>query len=377
MKPIDGIRILDLTAYLPGPYATQLLADLGAEVIKVETKRGDTTRFLPPHIDGVGAFFAALHEGKQSIAIDLKNEAGLEVLFKLVEKADVLIEGFRPGVLQRLGASAEKLHSINPKLVIASLSGYGHDGPYRDQAGHDTNYMGYAGTLSITVDDTKKEPVQAGVQIADMAGAMQLCIAVLAAIYRAEKSGHGSVISCSMFESALSLISVYLGMVMAGQEIKPGQMLLSGALPSYRLYKAKDGRWLTFGPLEPKFWFKFCAAVGKDEWISRHFDDTLVPELQAFFESQDSSHWLALLEKEACVGPVLSLKEVLEDPHATALGMFGKRRVNAPWTFDGVRPSAGDNLSASPGSDRDAVLTDVLGWNKETIEDFEKRGSFG
>lgn len=377
MKALDGILVLDLTTYLPGPYASQLLADLGARVVKIENKRGDTTRFLPPHIDGVGAFFAALHEGKESLALDLKNEAGLELLFRLAEKADVLLEGFRPGVLARLGASAEELHKRNPRLVIASLSGYGDGGPLRDIPGHDTNYLGYSGLMSLNVDDHRQEPVQAGVQIADMAGAMQFCIAVLAALYRAEKTGHGSVVTTSMFESAMSLISVYLGMVMAGENLVPGRMLLSGALPSYRLYQCKDERWLTFGPLEPKFWMKFCAAVGKDEWISRHFDDSLVPELQSLFQTRDASEWLSLLEKDACVGPVLTLEEVLESPQAKELDMLGKRRVKAPWRFNGERPSSSDKLSTSPGSDRNAVLNDILGMNSEGIADFDSRGSFG
>lgn len=377
MKPLEGILVLDLTTYLPGPYASQLLADLGARVVKIESHRGDTTRFLPPHIDGVGAFFAALHEGKESLALDLKSGAGLELLFALAEKADILLEGFRPGVLARLGASADALHKRNPRLVIASLSGYGDAGPLRDIPGHDTNYLGYSGLMSLNVDNENREPVQAGVQIADMAGAMQFCIAVLAALYRAEKTGHGSVVTTSMFESALSMISVYLGMVMAGEELVPGRMLLSGALPSYRLYKAKDGRWLTFGPLEPKFWFKFCAAVGKDEWTNRHFDETLVPELSELFLSRESEEWLTLLEKDACVGPVLSLKEALGSPQAAALGMLGARRPKAPWRFNGQRPTSSDKLSPTPGSDRKTVLNDILGMDTETITDFENRGSFG
>jgi alpha-methylacyl-CoA racemase len=377
MKPLDGITILDLTTNLPGPYATQLLVDLGAQVIKIENKRGDTTRYLPPHVDGVGAFFIAINEGKRSLVLDLKSEAGLDVLFKLVEKADILVEGFRPGVLVRLGASAKKLHEINPRLVIGSLSGYGSDGPYRDRPGHDANFLGYSGLLSVTVDDQNKEPVQAGVQIADIAGGAQFCVALLAALYRAEKTGHGTVVSASMFESALSVASVYLGMVMAGEKLEPGRMLLSGALPSYRLYKAKDGRWLTVGALEPKFWYRFCAAVGKDDWTNRHFDETLIAEVQSLIGSRDSKEWLELLEKNACVGPILSLEEALDDPQAQALGMVGKRRIQAPWRFDGERPAGHDHLSISPGSDRDSVLGDILGWNSDTIADFEQRGGFG
>lgn len=376
MKPLDGVTVLDLTPYLPGPYASQLLADMGARVIKVESRTGDPARHLPPQIKGVGAFFGAINQGKRSIVIDLKKNGGPELLLRLAEKADLLMEGFRPGVLARLGVGAEALRARNPRLVIASLSGYGVSGPDVQLPGHDINYLGYAGALSLFAEADGR-PVLPGVQVADSVGGLQFALACVAGLYRAEKSGQGCLIATSMFEASLSLISVYMGMVMGGEAIKPGAMLLSGALPVYGLYRAGDQRWVTLGALEPKFWQRFCELVEKPEWAARYADPELSADLSAMFSTRDAADWVALLGKEACVGPVLSLAEALEHPQARELGMVGERRIQAPWTFDGERPRAEDSLSPRPGSEGPALLGELLGCDEAAIEALREQGALG
>ena len=373
---LDGITILDLTTYLPGPYATGLLAQLGARVIKVESRSGDQTRPLPPQRDGVGAFFSELNRGKESIVLDLKNEAGRATLLELAGRCDALVEAFRPGVLARLGLPFERLRETNPKLVCASLSGFGDRGPWAARPGHDANYLGLSGAMGLSVDDEGR-PVLPGLQIADLAGGLQTALAVLAGLVKAGRTGQGCLITTSMYESAISLISVYLGMTAAGESLEPGRMLLSGLVPCYQVFIAKDGRSLTVCPLEPKFWMRFCALVEQPDWLSRGYDETLIPAMREHFLTRPAAEWVELLQDECCVGPVLTLAEVLESPQARALDLVDPRGIRAPWSIDGARPELPEHLAAKAGADRASILADLLELDEAEQARRADAGAFG
>jgi alpha-methylacyl-CoA racemase len=321
MLPLEGLRVLDLTRLLPGGFCTLLLADLGAEVIKVEdTGMGDYVRWSPPYYEGAeetarGALFLALNRGKRSIRIDLKNEAGREVLLRLVRDADVLVESFRPGVLERLGVGYERLREENPRLVYCAITGYGQDGPNRDRSGHDMNYLGLAGLLGLT-GEADGPPVQSAGQIADIGGgALMGAIGVLAALRERERSGQGQLVDCSMFDGALSWLALVAADALAsGRTPRRGELQLAGALTCYRPYRCADG-WVTLGALEPKFWSEFCQGVGREDLLGHAFDPPGSEAHQAVcevFAARTREQWQRFAsEHDCCLEPVLELDEAL------------------------------------------------------------------
>ena len=276
---LDGLKVLDLTRLLPGGFCSLLLADFGADVIKVEdTGIGDYVRWSPPYYEGAedtakGALFLALNRGKRSIRVDLKTDQGKEVLLRLARDADVLLESFRPGVLDRLGVGYARLREVNPGLVYCAITGYGQDGPNRDRSGHDMNYLGLNGLLGLT-GDAGGRPVQAAGQIADLGGgALMGAIGVLMALRERERSGQGQFVDCSMFDGALSWLALVAAEALApgGRMLQRGQLPLAGALTCYRPYACADG-YVTLGALEPKFWAAFCRGVGREDLIDHAFD---------------------------------------------------------------------------------------------------------
>lgn len=325
--PLHGIRVLDLTRLLPGPYAGEMLAELGADVIKVEEPgQGDGGRAAPPFFAGRAAGFEAINGGKRSIVLNLKHPSGRAALLRLVDSADILLEGFRPGTLARLDLAHATLLARNPRLIICAITGYGQAGPYHQRAGHDLNYMGYAGLLA-QLARPGAPPHAPGPQLADVAGgAMMAVIGILAALVARGASGQGQVVDVAMLDGCMALAPRDMAFVARGVgETNPGAGRLSGALPCYHTYEAADGRYVTLAALEAKFWLEFCRRVGRPDLEARHAprdDDeraATIAELAALFRTKTRDEWVALLAAtDSCVGPVNSLAEAQADPQVRA-----------------------------------------------------------
>jgi crotonobetainyl-CoA:carnitine CoA-transferase CaiB-like acyl-CoA transferase len=356
--PLDGVRVLDLSRLLPGPFCSLLLADFGADVVKVEdTGQGDYMRWAPPVYEGAdpsaaSAMFLALNRNKRSVRIDLKDERGRDVLFALAREADVLLESFRPGVLDRLGCGYEALRAVNPGLVYCAISGYGQDSPLRDRSGHDLNYLALAGLLGLT-GDRDGGPVQPAGQIADLGGgALMAAFGILAALRERDRSGEGQLVDVSMTDGTLSWLALVAGRFLAdGVPPRRGDLELGGALVCYRPYRCADG-WITIGALEPKFWAAFCGGVGREDLIAGQFDapgsDTH-REVEAVVAARTRTEWAAFAaEHDCCIEPVLGLDEVLESEHVRAREMVVE--LDQPGAAEPVRQlGVPVKLSRTPG----------------------------
>ena len=328
--PLSGIRVLDLSRLLPGPYASLILADLGAEVIKVEdTQGGDYIRAMPPHVDGVGAWFASLNRNKRSVALDFKHAEGRAALLDLAAGADVVLESFRPGVLDKLGAGYEVMRARNPKLVYCAITGYGYDSPYRERAGHDLNYLAIAGVLGVNGSQRDGSPQLSGAQMADIAGgSLFAVISMLAALRVAERTGQGRFIDAAMTDGAMSLITMVLGADLAelrtGERTSlppaPGTMQLNGRYLCYRIYEAADG-YLSLGALEPKFWANFCQAIERPDLLSAQFDEAVegnpnLVEVSEIVRTRTRAQWSELNARfDFCGEPILAFHEVPDNEH--------------------------------------------------------------
>ncbi|MEO1269418.1 MAG: CaiB/BaiF CoA-transferase family protein, partial [Myxococcota bacterium] len=324
-RPLAGVRVLDLTRLLPGPFATVLLGDLGADVVKVEDPRGgDYARLYQPFIGPMGSFFAGINRNKRSVTVNLKDPAGVELLADLVSEADVLIESFRPGVLERLGLGAERLKADYPGLIVCSISGYGQTGPSRLEAGHDLNYIARAGLLYGTGVDPNQLVVP-GFQVADIAGGALFAVSsILAALLERAQSGdqwEGVWLDVSMTEGALSFMLPALSLLSAGGPIdQAAGAMLNGGWACYGVYPTQDGRHMALGALEAKFWNAFCEAAG---FQSRQTDGhragdigmQVKGELAELFRSRTQEEWVALLDGvDCCCVPVRRPDELSDDP---------------------------------------------------------------
>jgi alpha-methylacyl-CoA racemase len=319
--PLEGLKVLDLTRLLPGGFCSMLLADFGADVIKVEdTGLGDYVRWAPPFYDGVqasarSALFLSLNRGKRSIRVDLKSPDGKDVLLRLVRGADVLLESFRPGVLDRLGVGYERLKSENAGLVYCAITGYGQDGPGRERSGHDLNYLGLNGILGLS-GETDGPPVSSSAQIADLGGgALMAVVGVLIALRERERSGQGQLVDCSMFDGSLSLMAMLAAEMLGGGPVpRRGGLRLAGGIVCYRPYRCADG-YVTLGALEPKFWAAFCRGVGREDLAEHAFDPPGSETHRAvsdIFAARTREQWRAFAaEHDCCLEPVLGLDEAL------------------------------------------------------------------
>jgi alpha-methylacyl-CoA racemase len=325
--PLQGIRVLDLSRLLPGGFCSLLLADFGADVLKVEdTGMGDYIRWSPPYYEGAhdsakSALFLSLNRNKRSIRLDLKHERGREALLALVREYDVVLESFRPGVLERLGVGYERMREENPGLVYCAISGYGQDGPKRDASGHDMNYLGLIGLLGLT-GERGGEPVQASGQIADLGGgALMAAFGILAALRErdgggdAPGSGLGQLVDVSMADGAMSWLAMVAASYFAdGAVPRRGDLPLAGSLICYRPYECSDG-WVTLGALEPKFWQGFCRGVGREDLIAAQFEhpgSEAHAQVQEIFEGRSREEWEAFARKhDCCLEPLLELDEAL------------------------------------------------------------------
>ena len=312
---LAGIRVLDLSRLLPGPYLTMVLADLGADVVKVEDpKLGDYTRGLPPAKGGVGGRYLAINRNKRSLALDLKVPAARDAFLAMVERADIVVESFRPGVMDKLGLGYATLAAKNPKIVVCSISGYGQTGPYTHRAGHDLNYISLAGVLAMT-GQAGGPPQMPGVQVADLAGgALWGATGILAALVGREKTGKGAHLDISMCEGSLALLSAELGNLECGAKPTRGTETLNGALACYEVYRTKDDRYVSVGALEPKFWTALNQAIGRPvnlgELIARD-QSKAKAELAAIFATKTLAEWTAFFaERDCLVEPVLEPAEL-------------------------------------------------------------------
>src|SRR5437868_15322516 len=274
--PLTGIRVLDLTRLLPGAYCTLLLADMGADVIKVEEPgAGDYMRWTPPIVAGQSALFSAINRNKRSITLNLKSEEGRQLLLGLVENADVLVEGNRPGVMERLGLGWPVLHARNPRLVMCSITGYGQDGPFASRAGHDLNYMAIAGALGLN-GERGGPPAPLPVQVADIGGGgLQPAVAILGALVGVQRGGEGRWIDASMTDGAVSWLALAFAAREAGERVARGGQRLAGRYACYRVYACKDGRYYSVGALEPKFWNGLCQVLERPDLVEQQYSEDL------------------------------------------------------------------------------------------------------
>lgn len=379
---LSDLLVLDLTQYLPGPYATQLLADLGARVIKIEPPRGDPVRHLPPHDpEGVSPSYRALNRGKESLAVDLKRPEGRDLVLALVERADALLEGFRPGVMERLGLGAAVCQAKNPRLVYASISGYGQTGPYRDKAGHDLDYQAYAGALTLTGDDAGAL-VTPGLQSADLLGSLAALAGVLAALLERARTGRARRVDASLHDALVSAQGLHIAAHRAGLKAAPRAMPLNGGIPCYGVYRTRDGRAVALGALEPKFWAAFCELVDREEWVARQFDPGLRPDVAALFATRERDEWRVILENaEVCLAPALDYDELLDDPHARARGLVGTSGTAPPVRFEppvpGADPDRPAALARRPGEHAAALLEELLGLPAARVDELRAAGVLG
>ena len=328
--PLDGLRVLDLSRLLPGPFCTLILSDLGARVDKLEDPHaGDYLRLIYPSKDGLSGRFIAINRDKRSLCLDLKKPEGRAAFLRILPRYDVVVESFRPGVLDRLGVGFAAMQQQNPRVVLCSISGYGQSGPYRDRAGHDINYIALAGVLGMT-GPAGGDPVLPGVQTADIAGgALWGAVGILAALLEARSTGRGSLVDVSMCEGALAFMLPDLGNYAVGApEPTRGETNLNGGFGCYGVYRTRDGRHLAVGSLEPKFWAAFNAAIGR----ASDFSELVAPppeqarvrrEVQAILETKTRDEWEAIFAgTDACVEPVLAASELSRHPQHAARELF-------------------------------------------------------
>ncbi len=378
-KLLEGCRILDLTRLLPGPYATLLLADLGAEVIKIEAPHeGDPVRTLPPlHSDGTSYLFHLLNRNKKSVALNLKSPEGRKIFLELAQSAEAIIEGFRPGVTARLGIDYDSVRAVKSDIVYCSLTGYGQRGPYRDYVGHDLNYISIAGVLGLTGE---RAPVIPAVPIADLAGGTLASFYLLAALLQRERTGEGEHIDLALTDAALSLMTLHFAEYFGAQQSpRRGKLPLGGRYAFYAVYQARDGRFLSLACLEPKFWQKFCERVQRPHWRARQFDETLKSEVQQLFEERSLAEWLSVLDpQEIPITPVYEeLSAVQQDPQLQKrkLTVAGLAQIAAPVTL-AQATSTSDQLAPLLGQQTDEVLSE-LGFTEGALAKWRKESVIG
>ena len=394
MSALEGVRVLDLTRLLPGGFCSLLLADFGADVLKVEdTGMGDYVRWAPPYHEGAdesakSSLFLALNRNKRSIRINLKEERGREVLLRLVQEYDVVLESFRPGVMDRLGVGYERLREANPRVIYCAITGYGQDGPYRDRSGHDMNYLGLVGLLGLT-GERDGPPIQSAGQIADLGGgALMAAFGVLAALHERERSGEGQLVDVSMADGALSWLAMVAGRFFADGEVpRRGELDLAGRFLCYRPYACKDG-WVTLGALEPKFFHAWCRGVGREDLIEKQFEppgSAAHAEVERVFLERTRDEWSEFASRhDCCLEPVLELDEALDSELVRAREMVVEldqpgagpvRQLGVPVKMSRT-PGGVHAPGPGLGEHTHAVLA-AAGYSDQEIAELEQGGAVG
>jgi crotonobetainyl-CoA:carnitine CoA-transferase CaiB-like acyl-CoA transferase len=373
---LDGITVIDLSRLLPGPYCSMILADHGARVIAIESKQFASD----------GLFFNTVNRNKEHMTLNLKTSEGKQIFFQLIEKADVVLEGFRPGVVDRLGVDYESVRKVNPEIIYCSITGYGQNGPFRDQVGHDVNYLSYAGVLNL-IGEPDRPPSIPGIQIADIAGGgMNAVIGILLALYAREKTGRGQYIDISMTDGMIGFLPVALYFQqLTGQDPRRADALLSHRYACYNTYETADGRFLSIGAVENRFWKRLCDHLDVPQYATLQYDDSRRREILDFmrstFKKKTLDEWnTELADLEICWGRVQTFSEVLDDPlfreREMILELQGK--AGEKQTAIGVPVK----LSDTPGSVRSAAVdfgestTAVLkelGYTQDQITEFTKK----
>ncbi|WP_339543666.1 CaiB/BaiF CoA transferase family protein [Pseudomonas sp. RA_35y_Pfl2_P32] len=385
--PLASLKVLDFSTLLPGPFASLLLADMGAEVLRIESPtRMDLLRVLPPHDQGISASHAYLNRNKRSLALDLKQPAALEVVKQLLQDHDILLEQFRPGVMERLGLGYEALKAINPRLIYVSITGYGQTGPYKDRAGHDLNYLALAGLASYT-GRADSGPLPLGFQAADIAGgSLHGVIGLLAAVIARQQSGQGQHLDVSMTDCAFSLNAMAgAGYLACGVEPGREEQVLNGG-SFYDYYRSRDGRWLSVGSLEPNFMQQMCTALGHPGLAAQGLSPkpeqqrALKEALQIEFEKRDFSDLCALFaEVDACVEPVLSVAEAVAHPQLKARQLVAQvprgdgssqAQMACPLKFSEGLPEP-RHIGAKLGAHTRQVLSE-LGYSEQRIDELRR-----
>jgi Predicted acyl-CoA transferases/carnitine dehydratase len=386
---LDGIKVIDMSRLLPGPFCTQMLGDLGADVIKIEEPvAGDYMRWIRSRGKVNSGLFLAVNRNKRSMKLDVRKVEGKEALLKLVASADVLVEGNRPGVMNRLGVGYETLRQHNPRIIMCSISGFGQDGPFSQAAGHDINYLSITGIMDL-IGNCKGSPVIPGIQIADISGgALWAAFSIMAALFAREKTGKGQYLDISMADGAFTYMSCIAGEYFFNQKLpqrggEPG----NGANACYNVYKTKDDRYLSVGIMEEKFWEKFCSAIGHPEYVPLQYGVTDVQEkmkkeVSDLFITKTADEWMEVLGPlDICVTKVKNIKEALEDEQMNHRGMIiemehpveGKiKSVGFPVKFS-EQPYTVRMSPPTFGQHTDEVLQEV-GYTPETIKELRDKG---
>lgn len=392
MGALKGVKVLDLSRLLPGPYCTLMMADYGAEVIKIEEPgQGDYIRWRKPAIEGIGARHLTINRNKKSIEINLKTEEGKEIFKKMAADADVILESFRPGVMNRLGLGYEEISKINEGIVYCSLTGYGQTGPYRNLPGHDINYIGYSGILGL-IGEKDGKPIVPGVQIADIGGGALMALSgICMALFHKERTGKGQYIDVSMMDGAVTwLYATASDYFASGKVPERGSNRLDGQFAFYNVYKTKDKKYLTVGASEFKFWERICELVEKPEWISLHegseeVQEKLKQDLTQLFKQENQAYWIDLLaSEETCVSPVNDIDQIFNDPQVIERELFKEmnhplagaiKQIGFPIKFSETQ---GEIYSHSPilGEHTEEILS-KLNYSNDHIEQFRKNGVIG
>jgi alpha-methylacyl-CoA racemase len=381
MGPLKGLRIIEMAGIGPAPFCGMLLSDMGAEVIRVD-RREKTDLGLP----GKEPKFDVLHRGRKTVSVDVKSDAGRDVVKKLVAKADALIEGFRPGVMERLGLGPDDLHAVNPRLVFGRMTGFGQDGPMAPRAGHDINYIALAGVLH-TIGRKNEPPMPPLNLVGDFGGGgMLLGFGVVCALIEAQRSGKGQVVDAAMVDGAATLMSAIYGFRAQGTwKDERGVNILDTGAPYYNVYETRDGKWVSIGSIEKRFYEDLLNRLGlADEELPAQHDESGWPKLkQRFaeaFRAKTRTEWEKIFEgSDACFAPVLSMGEVAAFPHNAVRKAFVSREgvvqpAPAP-RFSRTVPEMG-RAPQEPGVDTDAVLAE-FGFASGEIADLRKRGIVG
>jgi crotonobetainyl-CoA:carnitine CoA-transferase CaiB-like acyl-CoA transferase len=376
---LSGITVLDLSRLLPGPFCSMILADHGARVISVEDKRFMTDDF----------FITTVNRNKEHMSLNLKTSEGKEIFFRLVKKIDVLLEGFRPGVVNRLGIDYETICKVNPKIIYCSVTGYGQTGPYKNRAGHDVNFLGHSGVLNL-MGEPDRPPSIPGVQIADIAGGgMNAAIGVLLALLARDRTGKGQYIDISMTDGMVNLLPLTLFFRQrTGEDPKRGESLLSHRYAFYNTYETADGRYITIGAVENRFWKQLCEHLGVSDYTHLQYNENRRQEIldfmRATFKKKTLAQWEAeLTDLDICWGRVQNLDEVLQDP------LFREREmvVDIKQKNQGKIPTIGVSikLSETPGTIRTppvdfgestVSILQELGYNEDQIKAFADKGVY-
>ena len=377
MLPLDNIKIVDMTSRAPGTFCSMTLADLGADVLVVEAPTDPDTggRSNDPAALERAAAYDPLRRNKRSIVLNLKMPEALGVFRQLAKEAGVVMEGNRPGVAQRLSVDYETLKNDNPGLVYCSISGYGQEGPYRLLPGHDVNYISFGGALGVIgpADGTPSLPYNLLGDFA--AGGILSAVAILSALWARQRTGQGQFIDMSMTDGALYLMApVVAAYFSSGKTPEPGKMRLNGGAPEYQAYRCKDGKFVSLGCLEPKFWVNLCTELDRKKLIPRQGEWAVIAELQQVFSSRDRDDWFDLLcDKEVAIAKVLSTDELSSDPQLQNRGMLTDMAGpggDIPHVGVGPRltgtPGALRSVGVTPGSHTREVLQQ-LGYDDATI----------